>query len=154
MKTIIFFSIVCVMAFSNSCIQAQNTIDENGVEKMIKDFYTKHSNIWENTPTSVPANVLHEKLDSLAQKYCTKKIRNEAKSWFVNGQDLFTNDYGMDIESLKTLRITKDTLKANCYIVRFTTTNSDASGKPVKQNVTLHISVIKDRDSYKIDEIN
>lgn len=153
MKTIIFLSIVCITVFSNSCIQAQNTINENGVEKMIKDFYTKNSKIWENTPTSVPANVLHEKLDSLAQKYCTKKIRNEAKAWFVNGQDLFTKDYGMDIESLKTLTITKDTLKANCYIVRYTTSNSDASGKTVKQNVILHISVVKDRDCYKINEI-
>ena len=153
MKPIIFLSVVCIMVFSNSCIQAQNTINENGVEIMIKDFYTKYSNIWENTPISVPANVLHEKLDSLAQKYCTKKIRNEAKAWFVNGQDLFTNDYGMDIESLKTLIITKDTSKVNCYIVCFTTTNSDASGKPVKQNVVLHVSVMKEKEEYKINDV-
>lgn len=151
MKSKIYLTILCTTMFVSSYIQAQNTFFENRMEKMIQDFYIEYCNVWNNTPTSVPANVLHEKIDSLARKYCTKKVRNEAKAWFANGQELFTNDYGIVNESLKTLTITKDSAIENTYIVVYTTINSDASGKEIQQKVVLHVSVVKEKDSYKIN---
>lgn len=153
MKILVFISLIYFTFCSSSCIQSQNTHYEDEEVKMIKRFYTEFCNVWNNTPSSVPANLLNEKIDSLAQGYCTLQIRNKAKEWAEYGQDKYTNDYGIVSESLKKLMITKDSTKVNSYIVYYTTTNSDASGRPVKQEVILHISVIKENDSYKIDDV-
>lgn len=151
MKSKVYLTTLCAIVLVNSCIQAQNAFFKDSVEKMIQNFYIEYCNVWNNTPISVPANVLHERIDSLAQKYCTKKVRNEAKAWFANGQELFTKDYGIVNESLKTLIITKDSTIENNYIIAYTTINSDASGKQIQQKVVLHVSVVKEKDSYKIN---
>jgi hypothetical protein len=154
MKPRILLIILSAVVVTNSCVQAQNSSVNNGAEKMIKEFYTKYCNLWKNTPSSVPANILHEKIDSLAQNYCTNSIRNEAKSWFEDGHDLFTNDWGIDLESLKSLSIVKDLTKSNTYSVSYIVESYPVSpDKPVKKQITLQVSVIKENDIYKINEV-
>jgi hypothetical protein len=150
MKTKSFLIILSAVVVANSCVQAQNSSMDNGVEKMIKEFYTKYCIIWRSTPSSVPANVLHEKIDSLTQKYCTKRIRDEAKSWFEDGHDLFTNDWGIDIESLKSISIVKDSTNVVSY---FVDTYPISPDKPVKKEITLFVSVIREKDIYLIHEV-
>ena len=119
---------------------------------MLREFYTKYNAVWSIKPPLAP-KVFDSKLDSLIQKFCTSKLRTKAKNDLAYGNDIMTNDYGMDIESLKMLIITKDSIKENCYILRYTTTNSDASGKRIKQKVVLYISVVKGKDNYRISEV-
>jgi len=154
MKPKILLIILSVAVMANSCVKAQNSSMNNGVEKMIMEFYTKYCNLWNNTPSSVPANILDEKIDSLAQKYCTNSLRDEAKSWFQDGHDLFTNDWGIDVESLKSLSIVKDSTKSNTYTVSYIVETFPISpDKPVKKRITFQVSVIKENDIYKINEV-
>lgn len=145
--------ILITFIFESCCIKAQNNSSDNKIEKMIRNFYTEYAIILNSTPISIPADLLNERIDSIAQKYCTKKIRIESKKWFENGQELFTNDYGIVLESLKKFTVSSIPFFNNIFIIKYTTTNSDASDRKVTQNVVLHISIIKEHDTYKINEI-
>ena len=108
-------TIICLAFFmlisSNGCVHSQS--DEKQVEEMLKDFYTAYHDAW--AKKSAP-NILMNELDSLHQIYCTNKLRHELKGLFQDqglDHDIFTNDYGTDDESIKTLTITKDLTKAN-----------------------------------------
>ncbi len=153
MKSIIFSTILFVNVLVSSCIHAQTTFSRSDIEKTIKDFYIEYCNIWNNTPNSVPATLLHEKIDSLAQKYCTNQIRNDSKEWFADGHELFTNDYGIVRESLNSFSVKADSTKNNLYTITYITINPDASNKPVRQKVVLHVSVVKEKDNYKINKV-
>lgn len=154
MKLKILLMTLSIALFVNGCVQAQKPSLDNEVEKMIKEFYTKYCNTWNSSSSKVPANVLYERIDSLTQKYCTKKIRNDAKSWFEDGHDLLTNDWGIDLESLKSLTIVKDSTKSNAYIVSYMVETYPVSpDKPVKKQIKLYLSVIKEKDTYLINEV-
>lgn len=154
MKLKILLMTLSFVLLANGCVQAQKPLLDNEAKKMIKQFYTKYCNIWESTSSKAPANVLFEKIDSLTQKYCTKKIRNEAKKWFEDGHDLFTNDWGIDLESLKSLSIVKDSAKSNAFIVSYIVETYPVSpDKPVKKQIKLYLSAIKDNETYLINEV-
>ncbi|MFZ4457077.1 MAG: hypothetical protein ACOYOT_12750 [Bacteroidales bacterium] len=136
-----------------SCGKLQCLAQNSGAKVAIEEFYTGYCRILENRPRFLPANLLYERIDSLAQKYCTKRIRNEAKEYFADGHDLYTNDYGIISESLKSLSIKVDVHKNNKFIVNYYTINYDANRNPVKQKVFLFISVIKVKDKYRINDV-
>ena len=150
-KNVLFYLILSVIYF-NCCVSAQNINSEQQIIDMLTNFYTAYNSVWINTPVSTPANVLHEKLDSLQEKYCSVKLRDKAKRYFEYGQDLLTNDLG-SVYANEDLKVEKDSVKENSYIVSFVASNSDVSGKLIKQKVVLHVSVIKVGEGYKIDEV-
>ncbi len=116
--TILLLKLNFVLFISN-CLQAQNPVAGNEAKRMLEEFYTKYCYTWNSSSSKVAANVLDVKIDSLTQKFCTKKIRSEAKSWLEDGHDLFTNDWGIDLESLNSLSIVKDETEPNAYIVSY-----------------------------------
>jgi hypothetical protein len=118
---------------------------------MLKEFYTEYNAVWSIKPPLTP-EIMNSKLDSLIVKYCTSKLRNEAKKQLEYGQDLLTNDLG-STNLNESMKIEKDSTKENGYIVSFIASNSDASGKLVKQEVVLHVSVVKEKDNYLINEV-
>ena len=143
--------IIIIFLFICGCAKAQNNASEKQTESMLLEFYTKHFQIWTNTPATVPANMLYEKLDSLMQKYCTLKLRNNAKKAFKYvGADFVTNELMGNLnENLKIEKATKE----NEYIVSFVATHSDAPGGAIKKQAILHVTVVKEGESYKIDSV-
>ena len=135
----------------SSCISAQYNNSDNEIIAMLNEFYVAYSNIW--STTSLSPDILDSKLDSIQKKYCTLRLRNEAKEYLEDGHDLLTNDYGIGIESIKTLAIMKDSTEENAYIVTYGVVNSDVTNNPVTQNVLLNVFVVKDEESFKIDKV-
>lgn len=152
MKTLLISCLAIFMLFSSSgCFHSQN--DEKQVEAMLKDFYTAYHKAW--LKKSNP-NVLMNELDSLHQIYCTYSLRVELKKLFQEqglDHDIFTNDYGTNDESMKTLTITKDLTKVNGYIVSFMVNTEDPSNKIIKEKVVVNLLLKKENDIYKINEV-
>ena len=157
MRTLASLIICMVFTLTSSCGQTQNNSMEKEVENILLEFYSKHLYIWENTPisNSSPVTVLQEKLDSLMQKYCTSKLRNEAREAFENvGVDFMTNDLIGD--SNEGLKVEKEAGNENGYIISFISDvalYSDATGGTTKKQIVLHVTVVKEGESYKLDSV-
>jgi hypothetical protein len=153
MGKILYFITAAVLFLSHSsCTSAQDNTSNKEIIATLNEFYIGYSAIWSTTPSLSPG-ILNSKLDSIQEKYCTLKLRSEAKEYLEDGHDLLTNDYGIGRESLETLTIVKDSTKASSYIVTYVVVNSDAANNPVKQQVSLHVFVVKEKDEYKIDDV-
>jgi hypothetical protein len=152
MKTLLISCLAIFMLFSSTgCVRSQ--IDEKQVEGMLKDFYTAYHKAWAKKSTP---NVLMNELDSLHQVYCTNNLRVELKKLFQEqglDHDIFTNDYGTDDESMKTLTITKDLTKVNSYIVSYFVNTEDPSNKIIREKVVVNLLLKKENDTYKINEV-
>jgi hypothetical protein len=153
MKKYVFSVFTAFILCFNGCISAQNTNTEMQIIETLKDFYTKYNAVWSIKPPLTP-DILERKLDSLNAIYCTSALRKDAKKSIEGdyGQDLLTNDLA-SVDLNENLKIEKDSTNENVYVVSFTATNSDASGNPVKQNVVLHVSVVKEKEGYKINDV-
>jgi hypothetical protein len=130
-----------------------SSLDNHAIETL-KEFYTAHCKIWAIKPPPPPKE-FDSKLDSLQKRYCTQKLRKEAKEWLGDdGHDLFTNDWGIDIESLKTMTIVKDSAKGSTYIVSYMVIAYPQSPtKPVKEHIILHVTLTKENGELKIASI-
>lgn len=118
---------------------------------MLKDFYKAHNKEW---LAALDANTLGKKLDSLERKYCTSKLREEAREWFRDGHDLLTNDWGTDANSLKGMAITKDPVRLNGYVVSYWVNTFPVSPKkPVRKRVELHVLILIEAGIYKIASV-
>lgn len=153
MKIFKLYIVLLILTSIISCGKGQGFDNENQIESMLLDFYTKHFQLWK-----IPAlrsDERFKKLDSLMQKFCTLKIRNEAKEVFNNiGADYITNDLiGNTNENLK---VEKDKANKNVFIVSFTSdvaTYTDISDISKKKNILLYVTVVKIGTDYKIDSI-
>ncbi|MBS4013175.1 MAG: hypothetical protein KGZ97_05365 [Bacteroidetes bacterium] len=152
MKTFLIYCLaIFILLSSNGCVHSQN--DEKQIETMLKDFYTAYHNAWAKKSTP---NVLMNELDSLYQVYCTNSLRSELEKLFHKkgfDHDIFTNDYGTDDESMKTMTITKDLSKVDSYIVSYIVNTEDPSNRPIKKNVVVNLLLKKEKDTYKINEV-
>jgi hypothetical protein len=133
---------------------AQTTVQDKQAEQMLKEFYIAHCKIWTTKPVPSPIK-FESQLDSLQRIYCTVQIRKKAKEWLKDdSHDLITNDWGIDIKSLNTLKIVRDASKRNAFIVSYIVIAYPQSpNKPVKQPVVLHITVRKENGEFKIATI-
>ena len=148
MKKIVKYILVILIIIANvTCSNSQNE-DEQVIE-MIKEFYVAHNTAWLE---DVTVDVLGRKLDSLQERYCTTKLKVEAKRYFEQGFDLITNEQGMGIES-NSLSVVKDSLKDNTYIVSYESLDSGASNNKIKVKVVVNVGVVKESGSYKINKI-
>jgi hypothetical protein len=84
---------------------------------MIRNFYTAYAEIWTDVRTT-NFNTFTIKRDSLATIYCTDKLRLDAKNADL-GYDLLTDNWPIDINSLETMKIIKDSTKNECYTVLY-----------------------------------
>jgi hypothetical protein len=153
MKTLKLYIISAILISISSCSTAQNNTSEKQAENVLLEFYTKHFQVW-GIP-SLPSDVRYEKLDSLMQKYCTSKLRKEAREAYENvGVDFLTNDLiGNSNENLK---VERDTTNENGYIVSFLSdiaTYADPPSGQTKKQVTIHVTVIKEGNNYKINYV-
>jgi len=146
-----FLIIILFLPFT-LVLKAQGSSSDKQAIEMLNEFYTAHCNIWAIKP---PPKTLYLKLDSLQKKYCTQKLRKQAKESFNDvGYDLLTGDWGIDINSLKTMTILKDSAKENTYTVSYMVIGYPQSPtKPVNEHVILHVSLAKENGQLKIASI-
>ena len=153
MKLLKLYIISTALISISSCGAAQNNTSEKQAVTMLLEFYAKHFQVW-GIP-SLPPDVRYEKLDSLIQNSCTSKLRNEARETFENvGADFLTNDLIGNVN--ENLKVERDAANENGYIVSFISdiaTYADAPGRQTKKQVTLHVTVVKEGESYKIDSV-
>ena len=150
MKNILYVFVVVVMFTANiSCAQSPN--EDKQIISMLKEFYTAHTTVWESMLNLSPVE-FNNKLDSLQEIYCTKRLRIESKKYHKLGFDLLSNNFITTIEKLKsTLKIVRDATKENIYVVSYVIEIGYPS-KPREEEHFIHLVVIKENDSYKIDE--
>jgi len=145
--SLILLFVICVFS-----LKAQNNTSDPQVVQMLKEFYTAYNTAW---ASHLPATPLIKKLDSLQTKYCTIAARKELKKLLkASGldHDALTNDEGTDVEHLKkTLKITKDPIKTNDYIVSYIDHTMTPAYKPIDKTVIIHVTVVKENGSFKID---
>ena len=140
-----------MLSIINGC-DAQNNTNDNHIT-MLKEFYIVYCKLWAFKPVP-PPNELYIKLDSLQEKYCSQKVRTEAKEWFDDGHDLFTNDWGIGVESLSTMTIVRDTTKENTYVVSYIVDSfPESPNKPEKKRVSLYVGIINEGESYRINSV-
>ncbi len=154
MNKILIFLMCATLIFTSSCGRAQNSNTDDQIINMLKEFYIAHSNIWSIPTNKISTLEFNKALDSLAEIYCTPKLRAEAKKYLENGgYDLLTNEKGSIIDSSEPLTVFKDLNQTNTFVISYTSFDADASGNNIKQKVKLHVTVINDGDSYKIDSV-
>lgn len=140
------------MLFVINACGAQNNTNDIHIT-MLKEFYTEYCKQWAVKPVPHPSD-LYIKLSSLLEKYCTLKLRTEAKEWFDDGHDLLTNDWEIDVESLNTMTIVRDTGKENTYVVSYIVDSfPESPNKPEKKRVSLYVGIVKEGENYRIDSV-
>ncbi len=139
-------SLILLFAISIVVSRAQDSSSDKQAVQMLKEFYTAYSTVKFVVKDSA-------KWNSLQKRYSTKKLSKEAKEWYNDGHDLYTNDWGIDIESLKNMTIIKDATKANSYIISYIVSTTDPSNNPIKKKVILHVTAQKDDGSCKIASV-
>jgi hypothetical protein len=151
MKKIVILLISSTLFFITSC-NAQNNDDL--VFSMLKEFYTSYNLLWSK---DIQPNDLIKQMNSLQQKYCTKRFQKELKKIFeVHGldHDVLINDvYTEDIESLKTMSIIKYNTKENTYLVTYNAVVTGIDYKKINQKVQIYVVVVKEDGQYKIDNV-
>jgi hypothetical protein len=148
MKILKLFFIVYIIALVNSGCQAQQGVDEKQAIAMLKEFYTAYNTVW--TTNHGPSK--KEKLDSLQNKYCTQNLITKIREPYLD-HDLLISDSYTEPEYLSTLSVIKDLTKINGYIVSYKAPNTDPQGKDYIEQITIHVTVVKERESYKIDSV-
>ncbi|MGV8138340.1 MAG: hypothetical protein AB2L20_24300 [Mangrovibacterium sp.] len=136
------------------CAQSQNENEQ--IISMLKEFYIAYNSVWENATTYKPEE-FENKVFLLQQKYCSNKLQTEIKKYYETYKlehDLLTNDFGgTDSEKLKsTLTIVKDITKENSYVVSYMI-EIKAPSTPREEKNVIHLTVIKEDGSYKIDKV-
>ncbi|MBY0425291.1 MAG: hypothetical protein K2Q22_06620 [Cytophagales bacterium] len=152
MKTTLLVIILSIFFYTPSCGQTKNENSDHQIRDMLTNFYDAHLHIWTDVPPQ-PNEVKRNKLYSLWQKYCTSKFINEAKEAYINsGVDVLTNDL-VSIELNDNLKVEKQADKKNVYIVSFIAKESEIPSGPIKKQIILYVSVIKEGESYKINSV-
>jgi len=152
MKIFKILALSSMILIGNGC-NAQTGEGDKAIS-MLKEFYIAHSFIWSIPPSSISPNDFDKKLDSLTGKYCTPQLRKEAKEYLQDGHDLLTDDWGISKESLTSMKITKESTQENTYVVSYIVDSYPvAPDKPVKKQVTLHVTVVKEGEIYSIASV-
>ncbi|MDB4582935.1 hypothetical protein N9164_07280 [Draconibacterium sp.] len=151
MKDLLRFILIGLVTISISCVYPQKN-DKQAIS-MLEEFYTIYNSAWSS---NIDSATLLEKLDSLQQEYCTdslrKKLKNLSNTYGLD-HDLLINDYYADSTSLRTLSIVRDSSKDNCYVVTYIVNIEDPTNNPIEQKVTLYVTVVKEEEGYKIDDV-
>lgn len=129
-------------------INTQKVEEEEKAISMLREFYAAYS-----------MNDLRledfPEIDSLLKKYVTPQLREETNKYLQDGHDLMTDDWGISDEMLSTMKISMDSTKENTYIVSYIIDSYPvAPDKPIKKQVVLQVTVLKEGEDYKIESVN
>jgi hypothetical protein len=146
MRTVSSFLICLLFTFSSSCGQTiQNNSTDKEAEKMLKDFYTNYFSAF----VEPPSELSQKKLDMLQKQFCTEAFNKKIPEIIEQTDgDVFLKAQDSDIKYLKTLTVSKDLQKEE-YIVSYI---ADATPEE-KITITLHITLVKVGNNYKISSV-
>jgi hypothetical protein len=135
----------CFLFFLSFKSNSQTVDSKSNGVTMLKEFYTEYSKIGFTVDDKKKRNVI-------LKKYCVLKLVKEAGEWGKDGHDLLTADWGMDKGSLASLKVThsKDSNYRISYIMESFPVSPNT---PVKQNVVLDVSLIKENGELKINSV-
>lgn len=151
MKTRNLSKFLCIILISSSIISySQENQDGKCEIEMLKEFYVAHCSLYHMSQDN-------KRTDSLVDKYCTPRLSKIIKA--INEQsyyehDPLTKDAGIDSLSLKTLIIKKNPQKNNGFVVSYSVLQDAPDMSKVKTDVIIHLTVVKENDKFKIDEID
>ena len=141
-KILLTFFTTAILFFNCKLVSSQSNSSDEQMLTMLKTFYTNY--ITESSGSSD-----EKKLDLIKRQYCTaellKKIEQQLKTGTLD-YDPFVKAQDCDKEWLKTLTVKKDSAKNNLFLVTWLDNYS-------KKQVTIHLSIIKQMESYKIDSV-
>jgi len=144
--------ILVILLFNSGCIHAQS--EEKEIFKTLKEFYIAYNTVW---VTDIDQISLMGRLDSLRQEYCSKKLRDELSIDYQShglDHDRLINDLYADVESIKNLEVKKDVNAKNIYIVVYDAISySSSTGKEMKVENSIRVTVIKENGRFKIDKV-
>lgn len=146
----ILMTIVTILYCCTDIAHSQNKAEREQVN-MITKFYTALNTVCSDNQKN--QHVVKSACDSVITKYCTQGIRQEAMQWLDAKGESVSNYWKMDKESLKTMKIVKDTIDSNMYLVSYYTNMSNSKSNSDKQKVNLKITVKKEGKNYKIDGV-
>lgn len=126
---------------SNS--QTHVTLADQQAMTMLKNFYTAYM-------TEVATGSAHnfvKKLQKIQKQYCTPKLIDKIPAMIDRTNiDPFLKAQDSNIENLKSLTFQKDSRAADLFIVSYTDIYRH-------NKTTIKLSVIKQKDSFKIDGV-
>lgn len=127
---------------------AQSNGNDKQAMTMLKHFYTIYNTEWATNHGLNKRQVL----DSLMDIYCTSSLISKISEPNLD-HDLLIKDLGTTVEYLNTITVTKDSTKTGTYIVSYNAPNEDPQGKEYIEKVIIHVTVVKEGESYKIDDV-
>lgn len=163
MKLKIFLPLAIILGIK-TFLFAQNILSPDVCKKTIYDFYSQQA-ILDSIRICIGdqakkdsvsnwisiMNKMYNITDSISAYYCTNKIREEAKEWFFEGFDRYTNNGFFDKSALKTLSIEKYDMKLNTYKVSYTYTFYYSYFEQYSD--TILVTLVDENGRYLIDEI-
>jgi hypothetical protein len=144
-KQLLLFNLILtfLLLVANNYANSQNNQSNEQALRMLKEFYTSYI-----TEIAIgPAGRTEEmKLHLIQRKYCTTKLLHYIPKFIEqHDEDPLLMAQDSDTSSLKTLSIKKDNKRKNIYSVSYIANPS--------HKITIHLSVIKENGSFKIDSI-
>ncbi|RXK82814.1 DUF3828 domain-containing protein [Filimonas effusa] len=125
---------------NDSAAQAQNNTEEKA-NQLLKEFYTKYITAFATEPAG-PEN--EKKIKELQKEYCTAAFFKKIPGIIEESEaDPFLDAQDSNIAYLETLTIEKGAAKDE-YIVSYI---------PKEDKIIVHVTVVKEGDSYKIDSV-
>ena len=124
-----------VIVYSIGC-QTKN--EEEKKLSMLRTFYTNYITAISEGPI--------ESSDSIRNSFCTQSLITQINKDDNLDYDPLINAQDADKRSLKTLKIRRDSLLKDWYIVKYSENHS-------QQTVKIKLMVVKENDNYKIDSI-
>ena len=143
---ILITSLICNNAISQKNCQTNENYSELQISNTLNDFYTAYFNL-QSDPYPLKKQI--QKVDSLLERYCTKEFLNFYKN--IQGPeeldwDPFLDANYIEIEFLKTMKISKDKEKNDLYYVSYIKKyNNEAT--------TIELTIIKEKEVYKINSL-
>jgi hypothetical protein len=142
MKKKILLYIVFCFAISSGCkVSEQPQFNEKKIIPTLKEFYSEYISEGDK-PISEEH---HTAILKIRQKYCTQRLLDEIDKYtkiMIIDYDPFTNAQDFDINWLKTLNISKDSIKNDLYYVSVR-----------DEHEKIKLSLVKEGDTYKIDKV-
>ena len=130
--TIMLFNICCGFG------QTESDLSDIQIKTLLKNFYTIYI-------TEFPKAGNENKLDSIRGFYCSQNLLNKINTDSLN-YDRFLKAQDSDTSCLNTLEIGKDSTQSNVYIVSYIDNYE-------KSKIIMHLSIISQIDSFKIDSV-
>jgi len=141
MKTNSTFLLLTIL-FISSLIQCQVKTEEERIVEMLRTFYT-------NYMTEVSGEADINRLDSLKHIYCNPALLERIQIEFDRGElgyDPVINAQDVNIGSIRTLSIKKDSIVPDYYYVSY----KDPYWGVVYR---IKLRIVKQNDNYLIDDI-